>query len=262
VAVVMCAIVVKMLREERRRSDARVEALLAIADEPQTGGLQNVQTVETLASVSTAARPNGPMRAEREREPRRPLPPQPDPPVPQHDDLELNPVAPVTGVTGLFAERETRSPWGRRLAAAAGCAAVLTAGIIAFSSWPGDPDTSGATSAASPVPLELLSLRHTADTKALTITGLVQNPRGGAGFTGVTAVAFLFAEDGGFISSGRAPLDFTRLEPGQESPFVVQVPITTAVARYRVSFRGENGGVIAHVDRRNAGPVAQKAQQD
>jgi Tfp pilus assembly protein PilX len=221
VAMVMCAIVIRMLRDERRRSDARVEALLEMANE-------------------------APAEA--------PL---------QQGDLELNPAAAVIAVPGLFAERDTASPWGRRLGAATACAAVLVAGILAVSSWEGWGDieevASVPTGTSSSAPLELLSLAHTAEAKALTITGVVQNPRGGAALPGVTAVAFLFAQDGGFISSGRAPLDFTRLEPGSESPFVVQVPVGTAVARYRVSFRSADGAVIAHVDRRSAaGPLAKK----
>ena len=220
VAMVMCGIVVRMLRDERRRSDARVEALLEMAGE---------------------AAAEAPL---------------------QQEDLELNPAAPVIAVPGLFAEPDTASPWGRRLGAATACGAVLVAGILALSSWEGRRDIEEAASVPagtlSSAPLELLSLAHTAQADALTITGVVQNPRGGAALPSVTAVAFLFGQDGGFISSGRAPLDITRLEPGSESPFVVQLPIATGVARYRVSFRGADGAVIAHVDRRSAGPLAQK----
>ena len=42
---------------------------------------------------------------------------------------------------------------------------------------------------------------------------------------------------------------------------VVEVPAAANVARYRVSFRNEDGEVIAHVDRRGAGALAQKAEQ-
>jgi hypothetical protein len=41
----------------------------------------------------------------------------------------------------------------------------------------------------------------------------------------------------------------------------VEVPAAANVARYRVSFRNEDGEVIAHVDRRGAGALAQKAEQ-
>ena len=54
---------------------------------------------------------------------------------------------------------------------------------------------------------------------------------------------------GAFVASGRAGVDFTTLEPGDESPFVVVVPGAADVGRYRVSFRTD-AGVVQHVDRR------------
>ena len=70
------------------------------------------------------------------------------------------------------------------------------------------------------------------------------------------ATAFAFAADGTFLASGRAPLDFTTLAPGDESPFVVTVPVKGEVARYRVGFRSADGRVVAHVDRRGGGAIA------
>ena len=58
----------------------------------------------------------------------------------------------------------------------------------------------------------------------LTVSGLVRNPGAGAAVNGVTAVVFAFDRDGAFVASGRAPLDFGALAPGDESPFVVTVP--------------------------------------
>ena len=110
--------------------------------------------------------------------------------------------------------------------------------------------------AAEPLPLELLSLRHLQQAQTLTVTGLVQNPRAGAPLSGIVATAFVFGPDGTFLSSSRAPLDFTTLGPGDESPFVVTVPVTGAVSRYRIGFRAEDGRVIAHVDKRAPDAVA------
>ncbi len=104
--------------------------------------------------------------------------------------------------------------------------------------------------------LELLSLKQTQGTDALTITGLVQNPRDGAVLSNVKATALLFAADGTFLASGGAALDFTVLRPGDESGFVINVPVTGTVARYRVGFRGEDGHVIGHIDRRTASTMA------
>ena len=95
-------------------------------------------------------------------------------------------------------------------------------------------------------PLQLLSLRHNQEEGRLVITGLVQNPRAGLPLSKVIATAFLFSADGTFLASGRAPLDFSTLAAGDESPFVLTVPVKAPVARYRVGFRGEDGRVIAH----------------
>ena len=59
---------------------------------------------------------------------------------------------------------------------------------------------------------------------------------------------------------GRAPLDFATLAPGDESPFVLGVPVSGTVARYRVGFRSEDGRVIAHIDRRAAGTLARTGE--
>jgi hypothetical protein len=140
-------------------------------------------------------------------------------------------------------------------------ALIILGAAIAF--YPADADISApepsaaAPAAASPaVPLELLSLKHSQEANSLTVTGLVQNPRSGAPLSKVFATAFVFAADGSFLASGRAPLDFTTLGPGDESPFVVTVPVTGAVARYRVGFRSADGRVVAHVDRRSGGAIA------
>ena len=115
----------------------------------------------------------------------------------------------------------------------------------------------GARSAAAPAPrlagsapLELVSMRYQREGTTLTVSGLVRNPAAGAAVNGVTAVVFAFDRTGGFVASGRAPLDFSMLAPGEESPFVVAVPNVSDVARYRVSFR-TGRGVVRHVDRRS-----------
>jgi hypothetical protein len=113
--------------------------------------------------------------------------------------------------------------------------------------------------AAQAVPLELLSLSHTQQPSGLTISGTVYNPRGATPVSQVFAAAVLFGPEGNFLTSAHAPLDFTTLRPGEESPFVIAVPVAAAVARYRVGFRGADGAVIAHVDRRADATAAQSA---
>ncbi len=104
-------------------------------------------------------------------------------------------------------------------------------------------------------PLELISLRHTADSNGtFTVTGLVEDPAGGTALHHVIAVVYLFDANGDYFANGQAPLDLTALSPGEESPFVVHVPTTSRVTRYRVGFRSEAGGVVAHVNRRGQLP--------
>jgi hypothetical protein len=111
-----------------------------------------------------------------------------------------------------------------------------------------------AVAASDHAPLELISLRHERQGSRLKLSGLVRNPPAGAAIDGLTAVVFLFDAQGGFISSARTGVDFKRLVPGDESPFVIAVDAPPQVARYRVSFRTE-AGVVTHVDRRGEQPA-------
>jgi hypothetical protein len=108
---------------------------------------------------------------------------------------------------------------------------------------------------ANTLPIELLSLRYTAETGNFVVTGLVQNPTTSVSLHGVFAVVYLFDAEGKFISSARASLDSGVLSPGGESSFVVHVPAATDVTKYRVSFQHEDGAAVQHVDRRGALPA-------
>ena len=215
------AILAKLMRDERRRSDARVAVLREMAD---ATALQ-VQTLEPA------------------------------------DDFELSLEADVPAAADLFVRAEPRPAWPRRLVVVATITVIVAsaAGALRSRSTPPDPAGRANTRTASAQTaglLELLSLKQTQGTGALTITGLVQNPRDGAVLSNVKATALLFGPDGTFLASGGAALDFTVLRPGDESPFVINVPVTSTVARYRVGFRSEDGHVIGHVDRRTAATMA------
>jgi hypothetical protein len=106
--------------------------------------------------------------------------------------------------------------------------------------------------------LELLSMRHERDGDNLTVTGLVRNPGPPASGT-IMAVVLAFDREGSFVASGRAPLEFTTISAGDESPFRVTIPGVKDVGRYRVSFRTDVG-VVRHVDRRTATPGAISAR--
>jgi hypothetical protein len=173
------------------------------------------------------------------------------------DDLDTYDDA--TAARPMFTGEREPAPWGRRFVAAAAMASVVAiAGYVLLPRNGEAPTRSSGPTA--PAPLELLSLRHTPETGRLVITGLVQNPRGGAPLMRIVATAFLFGADGTFLASGRAPLDFSTLAAGDESPFVVAVPVTSPVARYRIGFRSEDGQVIAHVDRRAASTLARTGE--
>jgi hypothetical protein len=130
---------------------------------------------------------------------------------------------------------------------------VIVGGVVTTAVVMSDtPETTAA--AVAPGPLELLSLRHATQNGMLTVTGLVRNPAGNRDVERLTAVVFLFDGKGGFLASGRSPLDFTRLGAGEESPFVVSLPAPAGVARYRVSFRQSEGGMLPHLDRREVAP--------
>jgi hypothetical protein len=250
----MAFIVAKLVRAERARSEARVAALGAMSADP---------VVDVPLPRPAAV-------------PRRQIVVAPAVPASQRlehaalseDDFEIRPSdGGVSGVSTLFAETEQASPWGRRFAVIGSFALVLLLMIgFATMSGRGRPSASAApgTSVAQHAPaldtppLELLSLHHAQETERFVISGLVKNPGTGTPLSRVVATAFLFGPDGTFLTSGRAALDFTNLTPGVESPFVVNVPVTGQVARYRVGFRTEDGRVIAHVDKRGPDALAQK----
>jgi hypothetical protein len=172
----------------------------------------------------------------------------------QADDLTLSDHA--VSSTDLFVTADESSPWPRRAAVAAVLAVVVGIGGYAITTWGAHTPPA----AAPAPPLELLSLKHAQEGHTLTVTGSVRNPRTGAPQTQVFATAILFGPDGNFLTSGRAALDFTSLAPGDESPFVIAVPVNGTVARYRVGFRAPDGSVIAHVDRRADSTAAEHSQ--
>ncbi|MBI4265698.1 MAG: hypothetical protein HY657_15090 [Acidobacteria bacterium] len=153
-------------------------------------------------------------------------------------------------VSSLFGTTPGAAVRGRPLITATVVAALAVALIVVVAMAGRTP---GAQTAAvqETSPLELMSMHHTRDGSSLTVTGLVRNPRAGPTVSGIAAVVFAFDRDGTFVMSAKAPLDFTTLAPGDESPFVVSLPNVGDVGRYRVSFRTESG-VIRHVDRRSA----------
>lgn len=151
-------------------------------------------------------------------------------------------------------------PSGGRQRGLAAAAAVLFVLLGGGAYWALSDDSSAAASlaAARSAPLELMSLRHERQGARLLLSGLVRNPGAGGAIDGLTAVVFLFDQNGSFLTSAKAGVDFKRLAPGDESPFVITFDAPSSVARYRVSFRTD-AGIVAHVDRRGQDPVATAA---
>ena len=249
----LAIVAARLVRDERRRSDARTALLIELAAEPGEPLVWQMPAVAARPAAPLAASPTAPAG-----------PPAREAPAVCLDDLELGRSGfSVVGVPNLFAPPTPVSPAGRRFVVAAALAAVVFATWLAVISTRPRAATpvltqAKAAPAAAPAPLELLSLRHTQQDSGLTITGLVQNPRGGAYVSRVDATVAVFGSDGAALASGRAPLDFTTLAPGDESPFVVTIPISGPVARYRVGFRTEDDAVISHVDRRGPDALARK----
>ena len=132
---------------------------------------------------------------------------------------------------------------------------VVIAALSAVYLW-NRPSAQAVSAAEAPnAPLELVALRHQRRGDAMIISGLVRNPHGGRPIQSLSAVAFTFDKQGTFLASGRAPLDFPLLQPGDESPFTVTVPNSPAIGRYRVTFRTDSG-IVPHVDRRGDSQVA------
>jgi len=239
-AAALSAIVWRMLRLERQRSNARVAALTAAALGPQ-------HHAPAEHDLPLGARARDEVR-------------------PAGRTLGEAPAARSVREGGLFAERPQESPWGTRVAVMTAVALVIASAVLfslaahahneraAHGAPPAGVKQTAAT--VNGAELELMSLHDSRQTGSLTITGLVQNPRTSVNLSRVAVTAYTFDDHGSFLASGRALLDVTALAPGEESPFTVTVPVTDNVARYRIGFRDETGRVIAHVDRRQPGPVA------
>jgi len=172
----------------------------------------------------------------------------------------------------LFASRDQHAPRGRWLALV-GVAAMMAlgAGTVYALHTPGAFSLSGISmpSTDRPIinrPLELMSLRYSTDEPGFfTVSGLVHNPLGAPSLRGVSAVVYLFDEQGQYAGNGRIALDVSTLDPDIDSTFMLRVKITGPVSRYRVGFRFPDGAVVAHIDKRPdasaARPGAQKSEQ-
>jgi len=257
-AVAMSIVAWRLLREERRRSAARVARLAELA-----AGEERPDTPAAARTRPAPAALDLPLRAPdpRSAAPARTVAPADplDRPLRRTSAVPRTPAAePVPIVDDLFAAVEPSSAGGHRVLVLA-LAATLVVAIVTALVWLGGARATdeGRVSAARMAPLELVALRHTKQNDTLTIAGLVQNPKDGRDLAHVTVVAFVFDQAGEFIASGRAELEFSKLTPGAESPFQITIANAGNVGRYRIGFRTEDGGVLGHVDRRPSASAGQ-----
>ncbi len=245
--IALAVILVRLVRDERRRSDARVAVLREMAE-----AAVDRRPTESAHLSAISYQPSAKNNSADVLRP------------PDDLDLDYGHDSPGSGAE-LFTRPQPSIAWPRRLAVVGILALLVTAVGVAVRSRSGPTaatttvatgSTTGSASGQQTALLELLSLKQTQDTGALTITGLVQNPRDGAVLSKISATALVFSADGTFLASGRAPLDYSVLRPGDESGFVISVPVSAPVARYRVGFRSEDGRVIGHIDRRTATTMA------
>jgi hypothetical protein len=211
--------------------------------------LAAVAIVATLAAIALGTMVLRLKRAERERE-------EASVELLMNLAAEGQPIDEPVAAGGLFAPRDTESPWLNRFGAAAACAALIAAIGLVFAFGSGRDLMKPETVLAARTPLELVALEHTQEGHELVIHGVVQNPQPSRTLRGVVANVVLIAAGDTDAGTMTTRIDGATLEPGQTAPFTVRVPLDRGVARYRVSFKTPDGRVIAHVDRRAPRSVA------
>jgi len=169
----------------------------------------------------------------------------------EEDILLLHDPAPLPSRNGerSFTEPPPRAiPLAALVAVVAAIAFAILAGMSRYRVESVEPARPIAALPADQA-LQLLSLDQERSDDRLTVRGVVRNPPRGSEVDHLTAVVLLFNQQGGFLTSGRSPIESASLQPGTEAKFVVTVPGAADVGKYRVSFRTDDR-VVPHVDRR------------
>lgn len=264
-AIGLTVVVLRLLRQDRQRSDARVAALVSLAGMPAV----------TAAPVMAFEHP--PVRLDRRPIPARRSAPVPAPPRPARDADTATPARLSAADIEIFRDAAAASPAAAHVLPSdlfeqsapqtgshllyIGLGAIVMAALIFMgfrwavgSSPAATTETSAAlapAAAATAQPLGLVSLQHEqSGDGTLVISGVVRNPADSITRERIFAAASLVDAAGTLVATARAPLDFTSLAPGEESPFVVRIAAADGVARYRIGFRDAAGAAVAHIDRR------------
>lgn len=247
-AIGLTVLLVRILRQERQRSDARVAALVAMSAQPGA---------PAIPAPAAPTYDQAPVRlAPKTRQVPR-VAPRPVRNIDIFRDTDTSDEA-AAHTPGLF---DAATPRAANNLFYVGAGALTLAALIAlsfgwaFSSGPAPAEeTTASISTGAPAPaapLALLALRHEQSPDGtLVISGVVRNPADAAARQKLFAAAALVDSGGALVATARAPLDFTVLAPGDESPFVVRVTGASGVARYRIGFRDAGGASVAHLDKR------------
>ena len=260
-ALVMSVTAWRLMRDEKQRAAARIAALSTAAND-------GVAFAEAPVAAPVVDKP-----IERvARTPWKPAPFDSRSSTPAADDLSLradHPIAmPSTGFLGSIEVERSSGNRQRGLAVATVVFFIaVTGGFLWMMTGP-DGAPAAAPAASKDAALELVSLSHARQNSPSTglragkleVSGLVRNPVSGKPIEKLSAVVFLFDRAGTFVTSSKAQVDFLKLAAGDESPFVVSIDAPASVARYRVSFRTDDG-VVPHIDRRGQSPTPSAGEQ-
>ena len=269
VAFVMSVTAMRVMRDEKKRASARVAALsLAASDTGDTrdaGDAGEFRTEPLAKKAPWSAPPSSPRPAQvapvaslRTLAAPAELPLN-EPRVPP--ERFTTPEVGITHASGFLGASDLPREEGGRQKTLAFAAVVLflvlSGGLVWMMSGP-----RGTTAQAMGPnsPLELVSLTHQRQNAKLAVSGLVRNPATGKPIEKLSAVVFLFDKAGTFVTSSRANVDFLKLGAGDESPFVVSLDAPPTVARYRVSFRTDEG-IVPHIDRRGESAAPAEGEQ-
>lgn len=247
----------QLLREQRRRSLARVAALV------RASSAESATKETCIASDTRLTRPSHVVSVEHRTQPTTRISER----IPRAADRD--PFAsklPEASVEHVLFGSETTGPppiWPRRFVAIVAFGGLVmmgaSAALLPFDRRAaGVPEALSSAESAGP-PIELVSLRHTRQGDVLSIIGLVRTAPTGRPARYVTVVASLFDRGGSLLAAGQTTLDFATTGARENSPFVINIPVAGAVGRYRVGFRTERGAVVPHIDRRGIPTAGDKS---
>ena len=257
VALVTSVTAWRLKRDEKRRSAARIAALSAAS-------FDSIESAEAADSIPLGPPANVAAEKPLTKAPWTPAVMAPAAELPprhwrvetiRHEDTAMPHATGFLGASSIAHDNGARQ---RSLAIAAFVLfALMSGGLVWMMSG---PEGTSAVAVGPNSPLELVSLSHARQNEKLAVSGLVRNPVSGRPVERLSAVVFLFDRMGTFVTSSRAHVDFLKLGAGDESPFVVAIDAPPTVARYRVSFRTDDG-VVPHIDRRGESPAPAAGEQ-